>query len=366
MNNGHLTQEEGKRIEHYEDEIELMDYLLVIWKWKYVIITGTLAFVFAAATISVITLKQQPTMYRTSIVLKLGILKIDEKGDKVFIDTRENIKALIENDLKLKVLEQINNLNDSKLSNALDFKVDIPNGSDNINISFESASKDEGITKLNYLIKALLSEFNYKISHIQKEIDEQIEQKKYKFDELLFKEKIIKSKIVKYQQDISDIEANIKFLQDNKDISQNKEYMIAKLSLENDYRNTFQRYFVLNEKAKINLFELQRKISLVANELKDLEKTKNNLKIDPFLHTNLYEIQKNTIKFTKDIKILDKEKRNIQIIQVIQPPMITELPKSNKISHNLILSSVVGFFSMLFLSLFLEYFNNYKKRVHNK
>jgi len=27
-----------------EDEIELMDYLLVIWKWKYLILAGTLTF----------------------------------------------------------------------------------------------------------------------------------------------------------------------------------------------------------------------------------------------------------------------------------------------------------------------------------
>ncbi len=58
-----------------DDEIELMDYLLVIWKWKYIILTGTLAFGFVAAIISFITWKQQPTMYRTNVVLKSGILK---------------------------------------------------------------------------------------------------------------------------------------------------------------------------------------------------------------------------------------------------------------------------------------------------
>lgn len=60
-------------------------------------------------------------MYRTNIVLKPGILKIDKNGKKVYIDSPENIKALIENDLKYKVLEQINNSNNTKLSTALDF-----------------------------------------------------------------------------------------------------------------------------------------------------------------------------------------------------------------------------------------------------
>ncbi len=78
-----------------EDEIELMDYLLVIWKWKYIIIAGTLAFAFAAAIISFMTWKQQPQMYRTNIAFKPGILKLDGTGNKVFIDTPENIKTLI-------------------------------------------------------------------------------------------------------------------------------------------------------------------------------------------------------------------------------------------------------------------------------
>lgn len=80
-----------------------------------------MAFALTAAIISFISWKQQPTMYRTNIVLKPGILKIDKNGKKVYIDSPENIKALIENDLKYKVLEQINNSNNTKLSTALDF-----------------------------------------------------------------------------------------------------------------------------------------------------------------------------------------------------------------------------------------------------
>jgi capsular polysaccharide biosynthesis protein len=372
---------------YYEDEIELMDYLLVIWKWKYVIIVGTLAFGFAAAIISFIALNQQPTMYRTSIVFKPGILKIDDKGEKVFIDTPENIKTLIENNLKFSILEQVEKLNNTKLSTAIDFQVDISKGSDIINVSLESASKDEGTTKLNYLIKVLISKLNYKFSHILKSVDEQreqikstlaqlkgkevierkkikngIERKKNELDELLFKENIIKYKIEKYQKELSDIEAKIKFLQDNKDISQNKEYIIAKLSLENDYRNTFQTYFELNENAKFNLFGLQKKISSVANEIKDLKKTKDNIKIDPFLQPDLYEIQTNIIKFTKDIEILEKEKRNIQVIQIIRPLVTMRLPKTIKTKRNVTLSLAMGLFMMTFTAFFLEYLSNYKKR----
>jgi len=329
MDKDQQTQTKNREVEYYDDEIELMDYLLVIWKWKYVIIAGTLAFVFVAAIISIITLKQQPTMYRTSIILTPGILKIDEKGDKVFIDTPENIKALIENDLKYKVLGQIKNSNNSKLSTALDFQVDIQKGSDIITVSLESASADESTAKLNYLIKNLLSVYANNIIYIKKNIDHSILVKKDEFDELSFKKECIKNKIKKYEKELSDIESGIKLLKDNKDLSQNKEYMLSKLSLENDYRKTFQIYFKEIENAKINLFEIQGK----------------------------------TDRLSKEIEKLEKEKQNIQTIQIIQPPITTELPKSNKTMRNLALSAVAGLFLMLFFSFFLENLKNYKRRT---
>jgi capsular polysaccharide biosynthesis protein len=391
MHEDHQTQTDTHKIEHYEDEIELMDYLLVIWKWKYVIIAVTLAFGFAAGIISFIAWKQQPTMYRTSIVLKPGIVKIDEKGEKVFIDTPENIKALIENDLKFKVLEHIKNSNNLELLNSLNFQVDILKGSDIINVSLKSPAVEDSATKLKYLIKSLLAEYANKIEYFKSGIDEQIEQnknkiadfqtkmeniktnylnqieqKKIQLTELLYKEKRIKRQIEYYQQELSGIESKIKLLEGSNGISQGKEYFLNKLSLENDYRNTFQKYFEINENANFYLLELQKKISAVSKEIKGFNKTKNNIKADPILQSSLGNIQKDIIKATKDIETLEKKKPNIQNIQIIQPPVTTELPKINKIRSNLVLSSVLGLFLMLFSSFFLEYLSNYKKRVSNK
>jgi len=374
-----------------DDEIELIDILLVIWKWKYVILTGTLASVFAAVIISFTALKQQPTMYRTSIILKPGVLKIDETGNKVFIDSPENIKALIENDLKFKVLGQIKNSDNSKLPNTLNFQIDIPKSSNIINVALESATVEDGKAKLNYLVKDLLAEYAKKIEYLKSGMDEQIEQnknkivgfkaeiekikmdylnqidqKKMELTELLYKEKRLKKRIKYYQQELSEIGSKIKLLEDSKDISQGKEYFLNTLPLENDYRKTFQKYFEINEYAKFNLFELQIKISALSNEIKGFNKTINDIKIDTNLQPNLYNIKEEINKATKDIETLEKEKSNIQNIQIVQPPDSSELPKSNKIKRNFILASVVGFFAMLFLSFFLEYLKNYKKRVSNK
>ena len=37
MNEDQKTLDERQKIEYYEDEIELIDILRVIWKWKYLL-----------------------------------------------------------------------------------------------------------------------------------------------------------------------------------------------------------------------------------------------------------------------------------------------------------------------------------------
>ena len=376
------------KLEYYDDEIELMDYLLVIWKWKYVIFAGTLAFALVAAIISFIAFKQQPVMYRTSIILKPGVLKIDETGNKVFIDSPENIKALIENDFKYNILGQIKNADNSKLPNTLNFQIDIPKSSNIINVALESATVEDGKAKLNYLVKDLLAEYAKKIEYLKSGMDEKIEQKKnsiaglkaeiekiktnylnqinqkkLELNEFTYKANRLKKQSEYYQQELSEIESKIKLLDNSKDVSQSKEYLINKLSLENDYRNTFQKYFEINENDNFKLFDLQQKKAALSNELKSLKKTENNIKIDPALQPNLYNLRQEIVKATKDIETLEKEKSNIQNIQIIQPPDTSELPKSNKIRRNFILSAVVGLFLMLFFSFFLENLKNYKRRT---
>jgi hypothetical protein len=288
-------------------------------------------------------------------------------------------------------LSQINNSNNSKLSNTFNFQTDIPKGSDLLNVSLESTDAEEDTKKLNYLIKDLLAEYAKKIEYIKSGMDEQIEekknqitgfkaeiekiktnylnqidQKKMELTELIYKEKRLKKQIEFYQQELSAIGSKIKLIENNKDISQSKEYLVNMLSVENDYRKTFQKYFEINENAKFNLFELQKKISALSNGIKVFNKTKNNIINDPSLQLSISNIRKEIVKTTKDIEALEKEKSNIQNIQIIQPPDTSEFLKSNKIKRNLILASVVGFFTMLFLSVFWEYLSNYKKRVSNK
>ncbi len=125
--------------------------------------------------------------------------------------------------------------------------------------------------------KNKIAGFKAEIEKIKTDYLNQIDQKKMELSELLYKEKRLKKQIEYYQQELSEIGSKIKLLENNKDISQSKEYFVNMLSVENDYRNTFQKYFEINENANLNLFDLQKKIAALSNELKSFKKTKNDI-----------------------------------------------------------------------------------------
>ena len=81
-----------QRMDQLDDEIKLIDCLKVIWKWKKLIILGTIVIIIVAGVISFL----MPKVYSIQMVLEPGILKVSEDGQNIYAESQENIKALIE------------------------------------------------------------------------------------------------------------------------------------------------------------------------------------------------------------------------------------------------------------------------------
>lgn len=310
------------RIDSYEDEIELMDYLLVVWEWKYIIIAGTLAFGLAAAIISFVVWKQQPKMYRSSVVLKLDTLNINEIGNKVYVDSPKNIKTFIENDLKYKMFKYVSSSKKKKISTSSWFQVDIPKYSAILNVSLVSTSAEEGNTKTDYLINALFDEYANKVNDIKGEHGEQEDS-----EHITLIEKTINKQIDEIKLRLSKIEAHNRIIEDKIELLDRQRESFVK---ENDQH------------------EVQKAIKAVSNELKAIETINKNVT------TNQQNLNQ------KQIEKLEKKKSDIQAFQILQAPVTTELPKNNQIKRNVMLSSVMGIFLTLFLSFLLEYIRVYK------
>jgi len=92
MSEARKVEFEPQRDDQFEDEIELMDYLKVLWKWKYLILVGTLVCAIGAAVVSLNMTK----IYSITTVLQPGMLKVTDDGKTVYIDSPQNVKAVIE------------------------------------------------------------------------------------------------------------------------------------------------------------------------------------------------------------------------------------------------------------------------------
>jgi len=70
-----------------EDEINLIDYLRVLWRWKWLI--GGVTFIITVAAIFYSFML--PKVYEISMILEPGIISIDKNGNYVYLDSPQTI-----------------------------------------------------------------------------------------------------------------------------------------------------------------------------------------------------------------------------------------------------------------------------------
>ena len=145
------------------DEIEIIDLLRVIWKWKYLIIGGTVACALAAVMIS---FYMQP-IYQVSMVLKSGIYKVGVDGKPVYFTSVIEFKNLIEGELIFKVLEHSNNKR--RVSSSGDYKITADNNTNTLSILYESTDREEGIENFNYLTNMLNERYENRLTYLKDE-----------------------------------------------------------------------------------------------------------------------------------------------------------------------------------------------------
>lgn len=346
MNEDHQPQTETHKVEHCEDEIELIDILRVIWKWKYFIIVGTVICGLIAAIISF----NMSKIYSIDMVLSPGILSVGREGKNVYIDSPDNIKALIDsgtfnNDI-------LNYLKENKLDNIpnkLDFKITIPTKSDTIKIKYETTDIKKGVIIQDRLSKLLIKEYAKLVQNIEREYDIKYSLLKHQIDS-------IKANIQSYKRNVTNIEKrNSELISEIKLIKNNTAKLVAeknKLSSNNPKKNDglqvlFYTYLILEKIKLTNSYEDE----INDYKIKKEEQLQNIHTLNNEKEIKLYEIKK--IQFQKD---------NTQNIQILQAPTKNPYPIKPKTNRNIILALVVGLFLMIFLAFLGEYFCKYKNR----
>ena len=79
-----------KKNSNNDDFFDLVDILRVIWKWKFIILAGTVVFAVVVAVISINAKK----VYRVEMTIRPGNLSISEQGNIIQIDSSVNISSM--------------------------------------------------------------------------------------------------------------------------------------------------------------------------------------------------------------------------------------------------------------------------------
>jgi capsular polysaccharide biosynthesis protein len=348
MNEHHQIQMETHKAESYEDEIEIIDILRVIWKWKYFIIVGTIVCGLIATVISL----NMSKIYSIDMIFRPGILSFGEQGKYIYIDSPQNIKALVDSEaFNNDILNYLNEIKMENLPTKLQFEVTIPANSDMIKVVYETNNIKQGMLIQNHLRNLLLKNYINMVGYYKNEYD-------MKIKSLASESEYIKTAIQSKRRNIKNIEKRIDELSaESKLVKDNTANLIRernKLLSENPkeknilpalvYSNTIQQNLQLsnNYQNESNIF----------NQQKEYERQEAE-KLETDIANKLNEIK--NLQFKKD---------NIQNLQVLQPPTSSSYPIRPKTLLNIILALIAGFLFFIFLSFLLEYLS--KHHNHNK
>jgi len=334
-----------KQTDYPEDEIELIDLLRVIWKWKYLIIGGTLVCAIAAMVISLVSLK----IYRIETVIRPGILSIGEKGEKIYIDTPENIKTLIETGIFNKeILNSFDKPSMGNIPKMLKFKITLPKKSSTIKVGYETPLIEQGIEILDYLGKLLTAEYRSLVTYYQVEIDRDINIKKAEIQNIATIKRSNESSIKNIEKRIHELETEIVLINENTAslIKERKKFLLQ----QNDESSILSVLLYSNT--------IQQNLQL-ANDYKD---ELNNLRFNREAELQkISKLETGLQRFLSEIDSLEFKKNSIQNIQIMQKPYSSPYPIRPKRKFNVILTTLIGIFLMVFLSFMIEYISKNKK-----
>ena len=134
-----------------EDEIELMDIFLVLWRKKILIIGGTLICMIFAAIYSLYL----PKIYQVQMKIRPGYVKLGSGYQETLVYIKGKIDANIYDE---KIIREIPALGLKQIPDDIDFKVSIPKNSDILDIALEVSDVESGKKILQNLYSIILKE----------------------------------------------------------------------------------------------------------------------------------------------------------------------------------------------------------------
>jgi len=385
------TDQRDQRKDQFEDEIELIDYLRVVWKWKWLIIGGTLLCILAVAIYGFT--RPVVKMYRVST-----LIEIDPKAK---LDPLDRIKSMIEYGIfSQQVLNDLSDLQGISKPQHLAFEVNIPKGLNMLDIAYETLNADLGKAVLDSLAKQLEHNYRGSIDQRRFDLDEAIKKKNESIEKIHYKTELMKKqfevKVAEIRGKIKEHAATIEALREKIRIVRNRIDQMEKV-LQQAQSNTAKladktiatTLDSQDEASHVNVFlqssaiqqiidypiVLRERIDSLAFEEKAFSKdilindnTRKRLEKDIEIlrlkHESEIRVEEEKIpSLESEIESLIRNRDKITGVILKQPATASLLPIKYKAKRNALLAGVVGFFFLVFLGFFIEYLKNASKRA---
>lgn len=330
----------------HENEIELMDYLNILWNKKWLVILPTILCVIAAGMISFLL----PPKWEINALIQPSKFLVQTEGGQfeeiMFVDPRQiagqiseaSYNDLIAAELNIDIKEfpilKAENLRDTKL----------------VLISLRAQNIEKAKLILSSLFNHLKREIDQKADIEIKEIDYEIESNAIEKisieDEIkVFKNKlrIIKKRKKEIEDEMIETRKRIELLEEEQLSSLKKEKRsesesIAMLLYSNEIQQSLQYHNTLNEllnKKEIEEMDLNLEIENREKKIKQLENT---------------------------IKNLNDKKGRIEYTQLIKEPTSSLSPVAPRKKLNVLIAGILSLMIFTMLAFFLEYIKKHKAK----
>ena len=382
----HPQQQNSAQDNYYpDDEIELIDLLRVLWKWKWMILMGTLlcalvAFIYGFTHPAV-------KMYKVSTFVEI---------DPNVTYSPDKIKSSIELGIfNAQILKDLSSSSAAPKIEPLAFEISIPKGLNILHIVYKTPDPDVGKAVSGSLVKQIEGVYKERIEQVRSEIDDIVKtkerdikdiedhimltEKKNKKD-IMVKKNRIKSSAVKLEalkEEIIRIENTMVYVKKAfQQAESNAEKLAAKIEAalvdsqnSTDHANIDVQVSAIQQLVN-HPITLRNQIDFLAREkekfLAEILSEENMIE-ELKAEIELMKIEHNSIKKRKIVKLkseIESLKRNqdhITATLLKQNPTASPLPIKSKAKRNMLLAGVLGLFFFVFLAFFIEYIKNASK-----
>ncbi len=327
-----------------EEEMELIELLRILWKWKYLILGGAMVCGVVAAAISL----SRPEFYRATMVLRPGLLTVSEYANNVYLDSAENMEALVETGTFKKELRfRLDQAGVKNLPAVLRLSVSSAYGEaiEAIRVTMQTRHAELGVAVLEHLKKLLDDKYEDRILHLKNKKDMEMNKARAKIAKCLEKKTSLQKTINMLQDRADSLRQEVKSMEDGVQrwMEGSPSFVFQNSGTDHNLfsflgGNIIQQNLALALLGKDSLFRLELEIQDRQMQMAEMDR-----------EMDLLAAESENLQF---------EKNMIQIV-VIDPPGISSRPLRSPIKRDIILGLVAGLFLLVLFSFFLEYLSRH-------